>query len=163
MTTESKQDTRLRGVTPTSGVLRASVAAVVMVLLLVVLGGAQDGSAGAWGALTGGGIACLVFAFGTTCVHVVTGAMPSASLLVALMTYTLQLAAMALVVAVLNTSGAAGDTVSRGWFAAGVITVTGAWMVAQLWHATHMRLPAFDLGADETVEGHSRHSEAGAA
>ena len=162
MTTESKQDTRHGVVGPTSGVLRASATAVVMVLVLVIAGALRDGSVGAWGALAGGGIAFLVFASGTAVVHLVAGAMPSASMLVALLTYTLQVAAMALAVGALNASGVAGDSVSRGWFAVGVITVTAAWLVAQIWHATHLRLPAFDLDVAGHDEGHSPQPEAGA-
>ena len=155
MTTESKQDTAHGSVGSTSGVLRASAIAVVMILLLVVAGVLRDGSAGAWGALAGGGIAFLVFASGTAVVHMVAGAVPTASMLVALFTYMLQVVVMALVVGVLNASGVAGGSMSRGWFAAGVISVTAAWLVVQIWQATHLRLPAYDLG-DERPEAGAR-------
>ena len=48
---------------------------------------------------------------------------PAASMLVALMTYTLQVALVALVFVMLTSSGAVGTTLTAGWLAAG----RGAW------------------------------------
>ena len=58
--------------------------------------------------------------------------MPAASLLVALLTYTLQLLVLALVLAGLNRSGLLDDALDRRWLAAAVIAGTVAWMVAQI-------------------------------
>ena len=35
-------------------------------------------------------------------------------------------------------------TLSRGWFAAGVIAVTALWLVGQLVAATRQRIPAYE-------------------
>jgi ATP synthase protein I len=70
--------------------------------------------------------------------------LPTASLLVALLTYTLQLLVLALVVAGLERSGPSADDLSRGWFAAGVIAVTCLWLVGQVVASTRQRIPAFE-------------------
>ena len=43
---------------------------------------------------------------------------------------------LALAVVVLDRAGLAGDDVSRGWFAAGVIAVTVLWLLGQVLAAT---------------------------
>jgi hypothetical protein len=45
---------------------------------------------------------------------------------------------------VLDRSGLAGDEVSRGWFAAGVIAVTLLWLLGQVVAATRQRITAFE-------------------
>lgn len=154
MTTESKQHTR-PGVTVLLG---AAVAGVVVVGLLTVVAALVEGSAAAWGVAAGGLTALVVFALGTAVVHAVAGLVPAASMMVALLTYTLQVVVMALVVVGLGRSGLAGESVSRGGFAVGVIVTTIAWMIAQIWQATHLRLPAYDLPAEDD----GAHPEAGA-
>lgn len=157
MTTESQYDTR-PGVTVLLGTAGATLAAA---LLLVGLGALVDGTSGAYGAAFGGGVALLVFALGTAVVHAVSGLMPGLSLLVALMTYTLQLLAMALLFVVAGRSGLMGETISREWFAAGVIGATLVWLAAQVWRATHLRLPAYDI-ADPAAPADPARPEASA-
>ena len=140
MTTESMQDTR-RGASPLLGAALAGAAAVVV---LVVAGGVLDGAAGAMGALVGGGLTLVVFALGVGLVNLAARVLPAASLMVALLTYTLQLLVLAIAVVVLDRSGLAGDEVSRGWFAAGVIAVTLLWLLGQVVAATRQRIPAFE-------------------
>ncbi len=141
MTTESKQDTP-RGASPLLG---AATAGLVLVVLLVLLAGLVDGGAGALGAAAGGGLALAVFATGTVVVQTVAQVMPTASLLVALMTYTLQVVLMGAVAVALSRSGLVGDELSRGWFAGAVIGVTVAWMVVQVWLVGRQRIPVYDL------------------
>lgn len=144
MTTESKQDTR-PGVTVLVG---AALGAVTIVVVLSVVGLVTDGSSAAWGAAVGGGIALAIFGLGTAVVHAVAGLMPAASLMVALLTYTLQLTLMAVLVIGLDRSGTLGETLARGWFAAAILATTFAWLTTQIWQATHLRLPAYDLPAE---------------
>lgn len=144
MTTESKQGTR----TGLSPLLGAVAAGAVGVLVLVVAGALTDGRAAVVGAVSGGVLTLAVFALGIAVVGAVARLMPSASLLVALMTYALQLLVLAVCVAAIDQSGVDGETLSRGWFAAGVITVTLLWMVGQLVAFTRQRIPVYDTPAE---------------
>lgn len=144
MTTESKQDARPGVVV----LLGAAAGALAVVVGLSLLGLIVDGPSGARGAAVGGSVALVVFGLGTAVVHAVAGLMPAASLMVALLTYTLQLVLMAVLVIGLDRSGSLGQTLSRGWFAAAVVATTFAWLATQIWQATHLRLLAYDLDDD---------------
>lgn len=150
MTTESKPGTRT-GVSPLLGAVASGAAAV---LVLVVVGALTDGRPAAVGAAVGGVLTLAVFALGIAVVGMVARLMPSASMLVALMTYALQLLVLALVVAALERAEVGAETLSRGWFAAGVIVVTLLWLVGQLVAATRQRIPAYDtsVGAPRVGE-----------
>lgn len=144
MTTESKPGTRT-GVSPLLG---AVASGAVAVLVLVVVGALTDGRPAVVGAAAGGVLTLAVFALGIAVVGMVARLMPSASMLVALMTYALQLLVLALVVAALERADVGAETLSRGWFAAGVIVVTLLWLVGQLVAATRQRIPAYDTSVD---------------
>ena len=149
MTTESKPGTR-NGLSPLIG---AMVSGLVAVIVLVVVAATAGDRAAVVGAATGGVVTLSVFALGIALVGLVARLMPAASLLVALMTYTLQLLALALVVTVLERSGLAGAELSRGWFAAAVVAVTLLWLAGQLVAATRQRIPVYDDStADELVD-----------
>lgn len=142
MTTESKQDTRHRaGVSPLLG---ASAAGAVTVVALSVVAVLVDGGRGLAGAAAGGVLTLAVFVLGIGLVNLAARVLPGASLLVALLTYTLQLLVLALAVVALDRSGVAGADLSRGWFAAAVIAVTALWLVGQVVAATRQRIPAFE-------------------
>lgn len=149
MTTESKQDTR-PGVTVLLG---AAIAGAAVVVLLAVVAAITGGVDAAVAAGIGGGMALGIFFFGTAALHVVAGVMPTMSLLFALLTYTLQVALMTLLMVGINQSGAFTTSVTRGWLAAGVILTTITWMGAQIWRATHLRLPAYDLPQGDPQAG----------
>lgn len=143
MTTESKQDTpqvHRTGVSPLLGGAAAGAAAVVV---LTGSGAVLDGSPGAVGALVGGGLTLAVFVLGISVVSAAAKVLPAASLLVALLTYTLQLVVLLVVAAAVERAGLAGDELSRGWFAAGVIAVTLLWLAGQVVGATRQRIPAY--------------------
>lgn len=141
MTTESTPGTR----TGWSPLLGAVAAGAVAVLVLVLAAAVIDGRAAVAGAASGGGLTLLVFASGTAVVGTVARLMPTASLLVALMTYALQLLVLALCITAIDRAGVGAETLSRGWFAAGVIAVALLWMVGQLLTATRQRIPVYDL------------------
>ena len=141
MTTESQQDTRT-GLSPLLGALGAGAVAV---LVLVVAAALVDGRAAVVGAAGGGVLTLAVFALGVAVVSVVARLMPSASLLVALMTYALQLLVLALCIAAIERAGVSGADLSRGWFAAAVIAVTLLWVTGQLVAATRQRIPVYEL------------------
>ena len=144
MTTESKTGPR----TGMSPVLGALALGAVVVLVLAVVAALVDGRPGVVGAGVGGVLTLTVFALGVGAVGFVARLLPSASLLVALMTYALQLLVLALVVTAIDRAGVDAETLSRGWFAAAVIVVALAWMVGQLVAATRQRIPLYDAPSE---------------
>lgn len=149
MTTESKQVTR-----PGAAVLLgAATAGLGLVLAATVAGGLVAGAAGMLGAAVGGSMALGVFVAGTVVVHVVSQSMPTASLLVALLTYTLQVVLMGTGAVALSRSGVIVDEVSRGWFAGSIIAVTATWIVMQVWLSSRQRIPVYDLPAGAPTGG----------
>ena len=78
------------------------------------------------------------------------GLVPAASLLVALLTYTLQVLVLALVFAALSRSGLLDDASTARWLAGAVIAGTVAWMVAQIVLTARLRLPVYDLPSRPT-------------
>jgi hypothetical protein len=149
MTTESKTGPR-QGLSPVLGALGAGTLAV---LVLLVVAGLSDGRPAVVGVAIGGVLTLVVFALGLAVVGFVARLLPGASLLVALMTYTLQLLVLALVVAAIDGAELGAGTLSRGWFAAAVIVVTLTWVVGQLVAATRQRIPAYDTPPSTTSSG----------
>ena len=94
MTTETRQDARRTGV---STLVRASAAAAVIGLAIALVALVVAGGAGFLAAMIGAVVVVAVLFSGALVVTVVADLMPAASLLVALMTYTLQMALLALV------------------------------------------------------------------
>jgi ATP synthase protein I len=142
MTTASPRSTATSGASVLFG---AALAALVAGLGVTLVGGLADGAPAAYGALAGTLLVVGVFFFGAGVVHVAAGLVPAASLLVALLTYTLQVLVLALVLAGLNRSGLLDDALDRRWLAAAVIAGTVAWMVAQIGLTARLRLPVYDL------------------
>jgi ATP synthase protein I len=120
-----------------------------MGLLATLLGALVSGSAAAYGALAGTLLVVGVFGFGTFTVNAVAALMPTASLLVAVMTYTLQVVLMAMAFIVLSGSGALDDTIDRAWLGGTVIAGTMVWLVVQIALATTSRIPIYDIALPE--------------
>jgi len=150
MTTESKQVLRSR-----SGfvLLGAAISAAVVGLVVSGVAGLAAGDAAAYGALVGTALCVLVFGVGAFVVNVVAGLMPAAALLVALLTYTLQVAVMALAFLALTRSGALEETLDRRWLGGAVIASTVAWLTAQIWLSTKARILAYELPGDRPEAG----------
>jgi ATP synthase protein I len=142
MTTETTHVTRDSGVTLLLG---AAGAALVVGVALCVAGALLHGSAAAYGALVGTAIAVGVFSFGTFMVNLVAGMVPPAALLVALLTYTLQVVLLGLVFVGLSESGLLDGELDRTWLGAAVITTTGIWLLSQIVLFSRRRVPVFDL------------------
>ncbi|MET1060421.1 MAG: hypothetical protein ABWX84_12535 [Nocardioides sp.] len=123
----------------------AALAALVTGLVTTLVGALVDGAPAAYGALAGTLLVVGVFFLGAGLVHVVAGLLPAASLLVALLTYTLQVLVLALAFAALSRSGLLDDALDRRWLAGAVIAGTVAWMVAQIVLTARLRLPVYDL------------------
>ena len=142
MTTETKRRSRDAGL---SVLLGAAVTATLLGVVLSVVGWFVDGSDALGGGLVGTALAVGVFAFGVVTVHVVADVLPAASLLVAVLTYALQLGALALAFAAISGSGLLDETLHRSWLGAAVIAVTAVWLVTQLVATTRRRIPVYDL------------------
>ena len=142
MSTESRR----LALSPGAGVLVASSVGnlAVVVLLAVVALVASGADAGAT-VLTGGVVTAFVLAFGSWAVHLVAHAMPSASLVVALLTYALQAALLTAFLALVSSDPQWGQSISKGWLGASVITCVAAWVVLQVTFFSRARIPLYDL------------------
>lgn len=141
MTTESKQATR-QGV----AVLLWSAAATVAVgLVLVGVAAVLAGATAALSAAIGVGLVVSVVSFGVFVVNTVASIMPGATVLVALVTYALQLVVMAAVVLGLARSGMLDGSLDRRWLGGGVALAALVWMIAQIVGAMRARIPLYDL------------------
>jgi ATP synthase protein I len=114
-------------------------------LLLVVLAAFVSGSDGAAGAAIGAVMVCGVFAFGAVVLGVVARVAPAASLLVALLTYTLQVVLVGGVYIALSSGGALEGPVDPRWLSAAVIAGTLAWTTTQIVVSVRSRQPVYDL------------------
>lgn len=142
MTTDTRSAPRDRG---TAALVRTASATALLGLAAALLGALTSGSAAAYGALVGTVLVVAVFGFGTFTVNAVAALLPAASLLVALLTYTLQVVAMALAFVALSGSGLLDETIDRAWLGGTVIAGTLGWMVVQVVLSTSRRIPIYDL------------------
>jgi ATP synthase protein I len=126
-------------------VLGPTVASTIVGLVLVVLGAFLSGADAAAAAAIGAVAVTLVFAFGATTVGVVARMVPSLSLLLALITYALQLAVVTAVFAALANGGALDATVNRTWLAGAVIASTLVWTVALVVANMRARVLLYDV------------------
>ena len=128
------------------GPLRVAFAVTLVVALSAVAFAAlTTGPAGVRGALIGSGMVLVFFGLGALVVNAVASVSPALSLLVALLTYLLQIVLVGLVFVALTQSGALDETVHREWLGGSVIAATLAWMAAQVISATRSRQPLYDL------------------
>ncbi|MFL6109474.1 MAG: hypothetical protein ACJ72L_21120 [Marmoricola sp.] len=121
---------------------RVLVAAVFWVLVSIVVTaatGLSQGMTEARSALLGGGIVVAFFVFGAVVVGTAARLVPGTAVMIAMVTYTLQVVLVGLVFAALTDSSAFDSALSAGWLAAGLIVGTFAWMAGQL--VTTLRTP----------------------
>lgn len=142
-------------------VLRGAVLAAAAAGLAVAVSGALfEGSSAAYGALAGTALVTVVFAFGAFTVNTVASVLPSATLLVAMLTYTLQVVLMGVTFAALSMSGLLEGDLDQTWLGGAVIAGTVAWMVMQVISTMRLRIPVYDLPA-AGPEASGRRTEAG--
>ncbi|WP_183100290.1 hypothetical protein [Nocardioides pelophilus] len=147
--------------TPGPLVFAAAVTTVVGVLVVLVAALAS-GEAASYGALVGTAIALVVFSFSAFAVDAVARLMPVASLMVALLTYTMQVLLMLVVFVGLNRSGALDDTLDREWLGGSIIVGVLVWTFAQLTASAKERIPAYDTHDEAPSEGVRPAAEGGA-
>ena len=156
MTTETTETAQVHR---TRVLLGATSAALVAGLVLMLVAALAGDRAAVYGAGVGVLLVLGVFATGSFAVDMVAGILPAASLLVALLTYTLQVVVMGLAFVVLSGSGLLEDAVDGAWLGGTVIVGTFAWVFAQVVLTLRLRIPAFDPPAparDEAGEPESQ-------
>lgn len=133
--------------TPRRGrlVLGPLSAAGTVGLLLLLAAAFTTGPAAAAGVAIGVVMVCAVFAFGAVVLGVVATLAPAASLLVALLTYTLQVVLVGVVYVALNDGGALDGPIDPRWLSAAVIACTLAWTWALVATSMRARQPLYDL------------------
>lgn len=141
MTTESKQDTRPGAFVLLGAAGAAFVAGLVMTLIAWLFADVTAVRSVAVSTL----LVVVVIGFGVFTLNTVASIMPSATVLVALVTYALQLVVLAAVVLGLARNGMMDDTFDRRWFGGGVAVATLAWMIAQIVAHVRARIPVYDL------------------
>lgn len=108
-------------------------------------GGLLSGESAAWGALVGALLIAVVCAGGSLVVNLVAGVMPAASLMFALLTYTLQVVVLVTAFLALERSGLVGPHLDRAWLGGTAVIATFVWLVTQVVLAFRRRIPAYDL------------------
>jgi len=127
------------------GVRGAALAVLFVGIAATVAAAVFDTSAAVLGAGIGAALVLFFFGFGALTVNLVAGRLPSAALLVAVLTYTLEVVLLAVVFLALNGSGATDEDVDATWLGLTVIAGTLTWTFAQIVGATRARQPVFDL------------------
>jgi ATP synthase protein I len=150
MTTAPSTTSPRSGRGPVVAVVRtACVWTVLAGLLASVLAGFLASGSGVRAAVLGTAMVCLFFGAGTLVVDAVSALAPVASLLVALLTYTLQVLAFAVMFLALTRSGALGSFLAPRWLAGTVIACTLVWLTAQTVGSLRMRQPLYDLPSQD--------------
>lgn len=106
------------------------------------------------GVLVGTVLVAVVFAFGAVVVGAVARVAPATSLLVALLTYTLQVVLVGVFYVVVRAEGLLEGTLDAQWLSGTVIAGTLAWTATQIVLVTRSRQLAYELpesGAEASV------------
>ncbi|MCZ4499274.1 MAG: putative synthase protein [Marmoricola sp.] len=112
--------------------LTAALAVLASTLVVALVGALANGRTGAVSAVLGGAVVLVFFAFGAVVVSTASSVMPQTALMIAMLTYTFQVALVGLIFAGLTKSNAFEADLSAGWLAGGLIVGTFAWMTGQL-------------------------------
>jgi ATP synthase protein I len=136
-----------------AALVRGLVSTLAAGLVLLVLAAALSGGPGATGVGIGLAMVCVFFGSGALVLGLVAAVSPGASLLVALLTYTLQVVLAGLVLAALGGSGELGRSVDAGWLAATLIGGTLIWLGTQIFVHVRSREPLYDLPPSGTQAG----------
>ncbi len=132
--------------------LRAAATTALLGLLGAAVAALVAGGPGAVGVLVGTTLAVVVLLGGSLAVDAVAGVLPAASLLVALLTFALQVLVVLLVLLALERSGSLGVAVDRTWLGVTVIVATLLWLAVQVRLHVTTRVPVWDTPAGEAAE-----------
>ena len=141
-------------------VVVAGLATVVVGAAVAVAGALVDGGPAAAGAGVGLLMVLVFFGLGAVVLDVVAGIAPTLSLLVALLTYTLQVVLVGLVFVGLTRSGLLGSDLDADWLGGTVIVGTLTWLAAQVVTTLRTRRPVYDLPASGAPSAASSESPA---
>jgi len=125
-------------------VRRALLATLSTTAVLALLAAVLSDSAAVAGVLVGAALVCGFFGLGAVVLIWVTKVSPAASLLVGLMTYTLQVVGLALVFAGLDSSGRLESGIDGRWLGGTVIAGTVVWLAIQVTLSMRARQLYFD-------------------
>lgn len=129
-----------------AGVLLGAASLAAAGGLVVAAAGALAGESGALlGALAGTAMVVAVMLGGAVVVDLAAGVLPAAALLVALLTYTLQVVVLGAVLVALQRSGLLEGTLDRRWLGGAAIVAVLAWTFAHVALSTRRRIPVYDL------------------
>jgi ATP synthase protein I len=128
----------------------AGLATLVVGAALAGAGALADGAPAAAGAAVGLLMVLVFFGLGAVVLDVVAGVAPALSLLVALLTYTLQVVLVGLVFVGLSRSGLLDAELDADWLGGTVIAGTLTWLCAQVVTTVRTRRPVYDLPAADT-------------
>lgn len=128
------------------------VPAVLMTALLTAAGATTaaltGGAPAAYGVLVGAAAVVVVFSLGMGVTHAASALSPGLSLLVALMTYVLQLVLLVVVLTALERSDLLGTTLDRGWIGGTIIVGTLVWSGALI-RSSMRRTALYHAPADQ--------------
>jgi len=110
----------------------ATVSVAVLGVAAAGLGLLVQGTPGAVGSLVGVVMVVVFFCFGALTVNLVASWAPQVSMVVALMTYTLQVLLLAVALVAVARSGLVPDTLDARWLGGTVMVATVVWMGALL-------------------------------
>ncbi len=147
-------------------VRRALLAAVVSGTITILVAALVAGGSSAVGALVGTLLTCVTLALGLPVLAWVTRVLPAMSLLVAMMTYLMQVVFLGAAYLVLQRSAEARSAVDGTWLGIAVIVTTVVCLTVQVVGFMKGRHPYFDLepeaGSGPASQGPSGGPEAGA-
>jgi ATP synthase protein I len=128
----------------------AGLATLAVGAVLAGAGALTEGTPAAAGAAVGLVMVLAFFGLGAVVLDVVAGVAPALSLLVALLTYTLQVVLVGLVFVGLSRSGLLGSQLDADWVGGTVIAGTLTWLAAQVVTTVRTRRPVYDLPSPGT-------------
>lgn len=106
------------------------------------------------GVLAGAGSVVAFYLFGTVVVGLAARVAPTTALLVALLTYTLQVVLVGVLFTALVRSGRLGEDLRPEWLAGGLIAATFAWIAAQIAVTLRTPIPAWVAPVDPSSVSH---------
>ena len=128
-----------------AGLWVAALAGLAAGAVLAGIGGIASGETAALSAAAGAGLVVVVVGFGVFVLNTIASVMPGATVLVALVTYTLQMVVLAAVTLQLVRSEMLEDTLDRRWFGGAIALATAVWAITQIVAHTKARIPVYDL------------------